>query len=457
MRRPLILLILATLACDGGDKADPTTDTQGEGSTGEDGSGTPGSWRYLDQDLDGYGNPDTAFVAQGASLEEGESANGLDCDDDDPEIHPGGTEICNELDDDCNGSVDEGVGSTWYADEDGDGYGSHGHSTQACAQPSGYVESDLDCDDSDPDIRPDATEICDGIDNDCDGEVDEDSGIFWYADEDYDGYGDPDNRIEACDQPDGTTTDSSDCDDGSAGSYPGAKDGCDGEDNDCDGDIDEDHKPDWILITLHDGAAYEVDRTTGALSLLADMTDDTNPSSADVREDGLAIYFENKSKTLVEFDACTGAETEIGPTGTNGSGGISFAGGGTLYGIIGDDDKLVQFDTKTGAGSDVGGLGFNVGYQGLAWDCTTDELIGIDGSSDQMFRIDAHTGAASGFISLGVDFNTVGLEYDAGRGVLYAATGKDLYEIDPITGASTKIGSFGTTEVNDLELVPPCL
>ena len=105
-----------------------------------------------------------------------------------------------------------------------------------------------DCDDSDPLINPDGTEACDGEDNDCDGEVDEEDAIdqpTWYADADGDGFGDPASSTTACDQPSGYTTDTQDCDDTDASVAPGAPEiAYDGVDQDCDGadlvDVDGD-------------------------------------------------------------------------------------------------------------------------------------------------------------------------------------------------------------------------
>lgn len=63
---------------------------------------------------------------------------------------------------------------TWYADADGDGFGDADVAVQACEQPEGYIENDGDCDDGDADRNPEAVEVCNGLDDDCDGEVDED-------------------------------------------------------------------------------------------------------------------------------------------------------------------------------------------------------------------------------------------------------------------------------------------
>ncbi len=97
-----------------------------------------------------------------------------DCDDSDPEIHPDAEEVCDGVDNDCDGDIDEGLGTTWYEDLDGDGYGSPGTGIVVCdACLTGYVRDSSDCDDGDPNTNPGADEICDGVDNDCDGDVDE--------------------------------------------------------------------------------------------------------------------------------------------------------------------------------------------------------------------------------------------------------------------------------------------
>jgi hypothetical protein len=187
--------------------------------------------RAIDNDLDGF------------SEDEG------DCDDTDPEVFPDAEELCNGIDDDCDGDIDDddpgvvGAGS-WYADGDGDGYGDSGDSTRACDAPSGYVADATDCDDGDSGVHPGATEVCDGADDDCDGLIDDDDGgvvgtSSWYRDQDGDGYGDGGRSTSACDAPPGYVADSSDCDDNDASAHPGASELCDGADNDCDGNVDE--------------------------------------------------------------------------------------------------------------------------------------------------------------------------------------------------------------------------
>ncbi len=94
-----------------------------------------------------------------------------DCDDTDPAINPGADELCDDLDNDCSGTINDAPvdGRTWHTDADGDGFGDPALSVLACLPPDGEVEDATDCDDSDADIHPGAAEVCDGDDNDCDG------------------------------------------------------------------------------------------------------------------------------------------------------------------------------------------------------------------------------------------------------------------------------------------------
>ena len=166
----------------------------------------------------------------------------VDCDDTDAQVHPDADEICDGVDNDCDGVTDEDDAvdaPTWYLDGDGDGYGGDDTVT-ACDQPSGYVDaaSSGDCDDTAAEINPGADEICgDDTDNDCNGEIDEDTAVdapTWFEDADGDGYGNQSSPLLSCEQPEGYVAIAGDCDDTAADANPDGTEVCgDGLDNDC--------------------------------------------------------------------------------------------------------------------------------------------------------------------------------------------------------------------------------
>ncbi|MDH3626478.1 MAG: MopE-related protein [Acidobacteriota bacterium] len=130
-----------------------------------------------DQDSDGYGSPGSSACSAGAAL---------DCDDQDATINPAATEICDGVDNDCDGSTDVGAAdaTTWFADADDDGYGDSGNPLAACVQPGGYVIDANDCDDTWWMVSPARYECHNGVDDDCDGQVDEGTigesgGVYW--------------------------------------------------------------------------------------------------------------------------------------------------------------------------------------------------------------------------------------------------------------------------------------
>ncbi|MFZ1632946.1 MAG: MopE-related protein [Chitinophagales bacterium] len=238
---------------------------------------------YADADGDTYGDAGSSTTTcDGAP--EGYVSDATDCNDADAAVNPGATEVCNGIDDNCDGNIDEGVQNTYYADADGDSYGDAGSTTMACSAPEGYVSDATDCNDGDASVNPAGTEVCNGIDDNCDGNIDEGVQSTFYADADGDGYGDAASTTMACEAPVGYTADATDCNDADDTVNPGATDYCNGVDDNCDGNIDED-----VLITFYadvdgdtHGDAYSTTDACSAPSGYVSSNDDCNDASATV-------------------------------------------------------------------------------------------------------------------------------------------------------------------------------
>ena len=217
---------------------------------------------FADADGDGFGDPDAPIAS--CTPPAGAVPSGTDCNDNDPTAFPAADELCDGVDNNCDGVADEGTRTTAYTDADADGFGDPSTAVSVCGLAADQVERAGDCDDATATSNPDADELCDEQDNDCDGVVDNGVGTTWYADTDGDGFGSVALSVVACVRPAGYADVPGDCDEGDAGAYPGADEWCNGKDDDCEGDIDE---PDAVdALTWHTDADADgfgrIDATT---------------------------------------------------------------------------------------------------------------------------------------------------------------------------------------------------
>jgi hypothetical protein len=158
--------------------------------------------------------------------------------DRDGDTLPRASEYCGG--NDCNDD-DANIGepASWYRDVDNDTFGTS-ESVLDCAKPDGFVEQNGDCDDTEELVNPEATETCNGYDDDCDGGVDDENVPVWYADVDEDTYGNPESTLTQCDQPSGYVGNDLDCDDTTDLVSPDDAEICDdGIDQDCNELIDD--------------------------------------------------------------------------------------------------------------------------------------------------------------------------------------------------------------------------
>jgi len=303
---------------------------------------------FADTDADTYGDPDSSVFA--CEQPSNYVSDSQDCDDADGAINPDATETCDDVDQDCDESVDEGLFSTYYADTDGDGFGDASASSEFCADPgTGYAVNPADCDDSDGAINPGGTEVCDGTaDEDCDSAVDEGLTTTYYTDGDGDGFGDEGSGADFCSDPGtGYADNEQDCDDGNAGAYPFATETCDGIDEDCDDTADE-GLPSVTYYTDGDGDGYgDPDDSLTACSDPGTgyTTDDQDcdDSLADVNPDGT--------------ETCDGTDEDCDDVVDNGL-------ATTTYYTDGDGDGYGEDGTDTDECSDPG-----TGYATADGDC----------------------------------------------------------------------------------------
>ena len=430
----------ATEVCDGEDNdCDELTDDEDDDVD----TGTFTTW-YADSDSDGYGDPSSTTGA--CDVPSGYTSDDNDCDDSDADISPADDEVCDGVnDDDCDGTVDEDGAidaSTWYADVDGDGYGADDDTTTACSQPSGYLSVDGDCDDSDTGINPDADEVCDSglTDEDCDGNFDEfgaTGGTTGWPDVDGDGYGDESaDSVLVCELASGYATNQNDCVDSDATIYLGADEICDGVDNDCDGNTDEDSysnadgdgtddcKDSSVFSDNFDDAAGASDWATADFSGTSDWGyDDSNYKNNELLEVSEAaetvFYLDTYVEDVWDYTLDVDLDWDAS-SGDNAGGGILFGWDGSTSG----DYWLALWDDPQGAyGSYLAGLSGRVRLM----ECTGTTCTERDGTNTALSssKGDFTVSVASGVITVklgGVAMASydAGAEVEAGYVGLYA-------------------------------------
>jgi hypothetical protein len=235
---------------------------------------------YKDADGDGYGDPNRAFET--CDRADGWVDNALDCDDDNAGVSPSAPEICDGVDTNCDGVIDDdsAVDATdWFDDNDGDGFGFGPPRGFGCAGDGLQVTNNDDCDDGNEDVNPTVSELCDDIDNDCDGDIDEGEtidGVAFYADTDLDGWGNDEDAMYLCAPIPGRVAQAGDCDDEDEHTFPDADERCDGHDRDCDGYIDS-----QCNIILADADADAIFRASDGFMLSHMSVGDVTGDGAD--------------------------------------------------------------------------------------------------------------------------------------------------------------------------------
>ncbi len=363
-----------TEACDAAD-ADEDCDGLADDL---DGSVTGQATSYADADADAFGDAASSTLA--CDVPSGNVLDDTDCDDADGAVNPAATETCNGLDDDCDTLVDDADTAadptSWYADADGDGYGDASVSVSACDAPSGYVANNEDCDDTSIDVSPAGTEACNGIDDDCDGLVDDDDSpadpTTWFEDLDGDGYGGSTSAV-SCDAPTGFVSLDGDCDDTDTDYHPGASESdcadpadynCDGStgyaDNDGDGwaaceecdDTDSAVSP--SATETCNGLDDDCDGTTdgpGASDALTWYADD----DGDGHGDGAVTTPDCEAPTgfVATSDDCDDTDGAVSPSATESCNGLDD----DCDGLVDDDDSTVSDPSTWYADADSDGYG----------------------------------------------------------------------------------------------------
>ncbi len=364
----------------------------------EQGDGTTSV--YIDADNDGYGlKGSEALWVCSNNIPTGYVTNADDCDDENADVNPNAQEVSDDgVDNDCaDGDYHEPI-QTAYTDVDGDGYGDPdtgaSYTESEIEESAGLlVDNGDDCDDSDASVNPGADEVCDGVDNNCDGEVDENTAtdaVTWHEDADGDGYGNSENTSLSCDQPEGFVDNTNDCDDTDSDINPAvAEISYDGIDQDCDG----------YDLTDVDGDGHD------ALEVGGDDPDDTDatiyPGAEEIPYDG--IDQDGDGYDLTDVDEDGHDALEVGGDDPDDTDATIYPGAEEIpYDGIdqdGDGYDLTDVDGDGYDSSAVGGLDFDdddasinpdaeeIPYDGIDQDCDGDDLTDVDGDGFDSYEV----------------------------------------------------------------------
>ena len=443
----------------GEDEVCDEVDNDCDGDTDEDSAIDATTW-YADSDSDGYG--DSAYSATQCEQPSNSVDNDEDCDDSDAAISPDATEVCDSVDNDCDGTVDGSSAvdaSTWYDDSDGDGYGDASSAPVACTAPSGAVSDDSDCDDTDADVFPGAEEVCDSVDNDCDSSVDEDAtdATAYYADSDGDGYGDASSSVSACSTPTGYVSDDTDCDDDDAYSYPGASEICDGADNDCDGTTDEGFSATpstWYADDDGDGYGDpddSLDRCTQPSGYIADDSDcDDTDGSVNPAATEYCDSVDNDCDDEIDEDDAADASTWYADSDGDGYGdsSVSATACSAPSGAVADDTDCDDSDGSTYPGAS------ETCYDGVVNDCggtEADALAACSLSGDLDTTNAAGTFEGDGYDEAGTAALILDADGDGDLDLIVGAPGNNsdagaVYVLtDPGSASSSRLSDSSIT------------
>jgi len=260
----------------------------------------------IDNDDDNDGSPDI-----------------VDCDPFSEAIYPGAKEICDGLDNDCNSEVDEPGASgcsVFYKDKDDDGWGMDNKFLCLCGPDDEYTAAQPgDCDDSTWAINPNGAEVCNNLDDDCDGIKDNENSLGckeYYIDADKDGFGSGLPKCICWPNADYSTLNSGDCNEADATIHPDMPEDCDNIDNNCNGEVDEgvgsscgncDPSCHEVEIGPGGGEPYTLDDENAS----GVAEDDDGYLKLDQEQVSLAfIWIANSGEhTISKLDTITGVET----------------------------------------------------------------------------------------------------------------------------------------------------